>query len=91
MTRSKLELRLEILKVLEHEEWMSPTQIMYRVNTCHEFLRQHLAALIEENLVEQKTGSGNRIKYAIAQRGLETLRNYGKVRKLFQINMEQPF
>jgi predicted transcriptional regulator len=91
MKRSTFELRLGILKVLEHEESMSPTQIMYKVNTCHEFLKQHLAALIEVNLVEQKTGSRTRIKYAITQRGLETLRNYGKVRKLFQINMEQPF
>jgi predicted transcriptional regulator len=58
---------------------------MYRVNTCHEYLKQHLALLIAENLVERKNGGGTRVKYAITPAGLEMLRNYVKVRQLFQI------
>ena len=88
MKRSKLEVQLAILKVLEQGKLMSPTQILYKVNICSQFLRQHLDYLIEQNLMERKVSGGSRAKYVITRKGLDALRTYGELQGMLAINEE---
>lgn len=86
MKRSKLELHLEILKVLRDGEPLKPTQIMYKVNICYRFLEQYLGFLMKQNLVEKKVSDKTRSKYTITLKGLDLLRNYTKLREVLQID-----
>ena len=89
MRRSKLELHLDILRVLNDGRPMNPTQIMYKVNICYRFLENYLDFLIKQNLVERKTSDGCRPKYAITQKGLDLLKNYGELEQVLQIDRRQ--
>jgi predicted transcriptional regulator len=88
MRRSKLELHLDILRVLKHGKPMSPTHLMYKVNVCYRFLEQCLGSLIEQNLVERKVSDRRRAQYAITRKGLDLLRNYGELQKALPIGEE---
>ena len=76
MRRSKLELHLDILKVLNQAEMMNPTQIMYKVNICYMYLEKYLEFLIKQNLAERRASGGSRAEYIITQKGLDLLRTY---------------
>jgi predicted transcriptional regulator len=88
MKRSKLEIRLDILKVLEHGRLMNPSQIMYRVNICYKSLEHHLNYLVKQNLVERKASSECRVKYVITLRGLAALRSYGEIKGILLMSEE---
>jgi predicted transcriptional regulator len=81
MPRSKLQLHLNILRVLGQGEQMQPTEIMYQVNICHAFLKKYLDLLIKQNLVERKVINGRKAKYSITEKGLDLLRYYGELEK----------
>lgn len=87
MRRSKLELQLDILKVVEHGGPISPTQIMYEVNICYKFLEQHLDHLMKHNLIERETLGQRRAKYVITQNGINLLGNYGEIMKTLEIGV----
>lgn len=85
MKRSKLELHLDILNVLNQAEMMNTTQIMYKVNICHRFLEEYLALLIRQNLVEKKVFDKNRTKYSITPIGEDLLRTFTELKRILQI------
>lgn len=82
MRRSKLELHLDILKILEHGKPMRPTHIMYKVNVCYKFLEEYLEFLIQQNLVERKLAHGRKAKYSITQKGLNLLRTCEELKEV---------
>ena len=84
MRRSKLELYLDILRVLRHGKPMNPTQIMYEVNVAYIFLERFLSFLTEHSLVD-RVSDGNRVKYVIAQKGLAILHCYGELVQLIPL------
>lgn len=86
MRRSKLELHLDILRVLRTRTPMNPTQIMYKVNICYRFLEEYLGLLIKQELVKKEIVSGSRPKYAITQKGLDLLKSYGELKQVLEIH-----
>ncbi len=75
MRRSKLEMRVDILKALaRHRQPLKLTHIMYKANVNCDTLKQCLDFLIQHNLVEKQTLPKTRVVYAITERGLTVLK-----------------
>ena len=77
MRRSKLELHVDILKVLARHGPLKLTHIMYKANVNCGSLKQYLDFLIQHNLVREQTLHKKRHKtkvfYAITERGQTVL------------------
>jgi len=80
MRRSKLEMHVDILKVLARHGPLKLTHIMYKANVNCSVLRQYLDFLIQHNLIEEQTLHKKRRKirvvYAITERGLTVLKYF---------------
>jgi len=63
--RSKLEMHVDILKVLAHRGPLKLTHIMYKANVNCSVLKQYLEFLLKQNLVEERTVGKQRVAYAI--------------------------
>jgi len=73
MRRSKLEMNVVILKILASQGPRKLTQLMHKTDLSQGVLEQHLAFLIQQNLVEKQSFSRGEIFYAITERGLKVL------------------
>jgi predicted transcriptional regulator len=80
MRRSKLEMYIDILKVLAHKGPLKLTHIMYKANVNCSVLKEYLDFLIQQNLVEEKTLGKKRTVYAITQRGLTVLKYFRELK-----------
>ena len=70
--RSKLEMQIDILKVLARYGPLKLTHIMYKANINCSVLKQYLDFLIRQNLVEEQTVGKRKVvyvAYAITGRG----------------------
>ena len=76
MRRSKLEMYVDILKVLAHRGPLKLTHVMYKANVNCSVLREYLGFLIKQGLVEAKTLRRERKVYAITQRGVTVLKYF---------------
>ena len=86
MRRNKLEMYIDILKVLAHADRpMKLTHIMYKANVNCSVLRQYLDYIIEKGLVEEKRSSKNRVLYAITPKGITTLKYFRELTKVLPI------
>ena len=82
MRRSKLEMYIDILKVLAHKGPLKLTHIMYKANVNCSVLKQYLDFLIQQDLVEEKTLGKKRIVYAITQKGLTVLKYFRELKTM---------
>jgi len=73
MRRSKLEMYVDILKLLASQGPKKLTQLMHKTDLTQSVLKQHLAFLIRQNLVEKQNFSKDEIFYTITERGLKVL------------------
>lgn len=73
MRRSKLETYLDILKILASQGPMKLTQLMHKTDLSRSVLKQYLAFLMQQNLVEKQNLGKHKIFYAITERGLKVL------------------
>lgn len=73
MRRSKLEMNIDILKILASQGPGKLTKLMYKTDLSQTVLRQHLDFLIQQNLVEEQNFGKDKIFYAITERGLRVL------------------
>jgi len=80
MRRSKLEMYIDILKVLAHRGPLKLTHIMYKANVNCSVLKQYLDFLIKQNLVEERTVGKKRTVYAITERGLKVLKYFRELK-----------
>jgi len=71
--RSKLEMNMDILKILASQGPRKLTQLMHKTDLSQSVLKQHLAFLIQQNLVEEQNLGKNKIFYTITERGLKVL------------------
>jgi len=71
---SKLEMNLDILKILASQGPMELTQLMNKTDISQSVLEQHLNFLIPQNLVEKQNLGKDKIFYAITERGLRVLK-----------------
>ena len=85
MRRSKLEVYLDILKVLAHREPLKPSHIMLKANVNTDVLKECLDFLIKQNLVEEQIiGKGNTV-FAITQRGVAVLKYFRELEQVLPI------
>jgi predicted transcriptional regulator len=85
MRRSKLEMYIDILKVLAHRGPLKLTHIMYKANVNCSVLKEYLDFLIKQNLVEERTVGKRRVVYAVTQRGITVLKYFRELKQVLPI------
>lgn len=85
MRRSKLEIYIDIIKVLALDGPLRITHIMYRVNICSTILTRYLDFLIHHNLVKEQPIDKKGVAYAITDRGMTVLKHFGQLQVLLPI------
>jgi len=85
MRRSKLEMYVDILKVLAIRGPLKLTHIMYKANVNCSLLKEYLEYLIKQDLIEERTVGKKRVVFAITQRGITVLKYFKELRQVFQI------
>jgi len=85
MRRAKLEMHVDILKVLARHGPLKLTHIMYKANINCTFLRPYLDYLIQQNLVEEQTLKKKRVVYAITERGRTVLKYFLELQRALPI------
>ncbi len=92
MRRSKLEIHIDILKVLARHGPLKLTHIMYKANVNCSVLKQYLSLLIQQEVVEEqavrKRGSKTGTVYAITERGKALLKYFKELDIALQITEE---
>jgi predicted transcriptional regulator len=82
MRRSKLEMHVDILKVLAHWGPLKLTRVMYKANINCSVLKGYLDFLTKQGLVEEKIIRKERIVYAITQRGVRAIKQFGELEEV---------
>ena len=85
MRRSKLEMYIDILKVLAHRGPLKLTHIMYKANVNCSVLKEYLDFLIQQELVEEKTVGKKRIVYAVSEKGLKVLKYFRELKIMLPV------
>ena len=85
MRRSKLEMYVDILKVLAQRGPLKLTHIMYKANVNCSVLKENLDFLTKQGLVEEKILRKERIVYAITQRGITVLKYFRELKEVLPI------
>jgi len=85
MRRSKLEMYVDILKVLAQRGPLKLTHIMYKANVNCSVLKEYLDFLIKQELVEERLAGKNRIVYANTQKGISVLKYFRELNSALQI------
>jgi predicted transcriptional regulator len=83
MKRSKLEIKLDILRVIAQKGPMRLTHIMCKANLNCEALKKTLEFLIKHNLVEDCTTPEGAVLYKITPQGFKLLIDFKEVNQLF--------
>ena len=87
MRRSKLEMYVDILKVLGQKGPLKLTHIMYKANVNCKVLKEYLDFLLTQGLIEERVvgKKKNRIVYANTQRGIMVLKYFRELNKALPI------
>jgi predicted transcriptional regulator len=91
--RSKLEIYVDILKVLARHGPLKLTHIMYKSNVNCTVLKQFLDFLSQQSLVEEqilRKRKGKKITYAITERGRTALNYFKEIKMALQPDEETP-
>jgi predicted transcriptional regulator len=85
MRRSKLEMYVDILKVLAQRGPLKLTHIMYKANVNCKVLKEYLDFLVGHGLVEERIVGKRRVVYAITQRGVTVLKYFRELEQVLPI------
>lgn len=85
LRRSKLEMYIDILRVLANRGPLKLTHIMYKANVNCSVLKGYLDFLIKQNLVEERIIGKRRVVYAITPRGITVLKYFRELKKVLPI------
>ncbi|MGA2308197.1 MAG: winged helix-turn-helix domain-containing protein [Candidatus Bathyarchaeia archaeon] len=85
MRRSKLEMYLDILRVLEGGGQLKLTHIMYETNVNCCVLKEYLGFLVKQGLVETRAVGRQRMAYSITQRGITVLNCFRELKQVLPI------
>jgi len=85
LRRSKFEMYLDILGVLERNGELKLTHIMYETNVNCCILKEYLDFLAKQNLVEERMVGRQRVVYSITQRGITVLGYYRELKQVLPI------
>jgi predicted transcriptional regulator len=93
MRRSKMEMYIDILKVLAQNGPLKLTHIMYKANVNCSVLKQNLDFLIQQNLIEEQIKRKKRdkikVRYAITEKGRTVIRYFNEVNIALHITDER--
>ncbi|MGD0978715.1 MAG: winged helix-turn-helix domain-containing protein [Candidatus Bathyarchaeia archaeon] len=89
MRRSKLEMYVDILKVLAHRGPLKLTHIMYTANLNCSVLREYLDFLLKQNLVEERNVGKSRTVFTITQKGIAVLKGFRELKQMLPIIEEE--
>jgi predicted transcriptional regulator len=82
MRRSKLEMYMDILKVIAHRGSVKLTHIMYKANLNYIVLQSSMLFLMNQGMIEEKNVEKQRTAYTITDRGITVLRYFREIEKL---------
>ena len=85
MRRSKLEMYVDILKVLSRNGPLKLTHIMYKANVNCSVLKEYLDFLLKQNLIEERTVGKQRTVYGLTDRGITVLKYFRELRGVLPI------
>src|SRR4030067_3485118 len=85
MRQSKLEMYVDILKVLAQRGPLKLTHIMYKANVNCSVLSEYLEFLLKQGLVEERTLKKSRTVYAVTQHGLTVLKSFRELTQALPI------
>lgn len=85
MRRSKLEMYVDILKVLAQRGPLKLTHIMYKANVNCKVLKEYLDFLIQQGLVEERAVGKSRVVYANTARGTTVIKYFRELNKALPI------
>lgn len=89
MRRSKMEMYIDIVKVMAQNGPMKLTHIMYKANVNCSVLKETLDFLIQQNLVEEqitvKKRNQTKVRYAVTEKGITVLKYFNKVDEALQL------
>jgi len=85
MRRSKLEMYIDILKVLAQRGPLKLTHVMYKANVNCSVLKEYLDFLTIQSLVEERIIGKRRVVYAITQRGITVLKYFRELKEVLPI------
>ena len=88
MSRSKLEICVDILKALAQRPLKLP-HIMCKANINCSTLSEYIEFLLKQGLIEKRTLKKNKIVYAITQHGLITLKSFREIQQELPIRKEK--
>ena len=74
--RSKLEMYVDILKVLANNGQLMQANIMSKVNFNCNMLKEHLSFLVKHELVEEQTIKKRKTAFDVTQKGISVLRYF---------------
>lgn len=84
MVRSRLEVHMDILKVLARRGPLKLTHIVYGAFLGGKELKECLEFLVKQNLVEDRA-VGKRVTYCITDRGITVLKNFRKLEAVMPV------
>ncbi|MCW4022696.1 MAG: winged helix-turn-helix domain-containing protein [archaeon] len=85
MRRSKLEMYIDIIKVLSQKGPLKLTHIMYKANVNCSVLKEYLDFLIQQELVEEKTIGKKRIVFAVSEKGIKVLKYFRELKAMLPV------
>jgi predicted transcriptional regulator len=85
MRRSRIEMYVDILKVLTHHGPLKLTHILYKAHVNGSILKEYLGFLIKQNLVEERNVGKSTTVFAITQKGITALINFRELQQIFPI------
>jgi predicted transcriptional regulator len=92
MRRSKMEMYIDILKVMAQNGPMKLTHVMYKANVNCSVLKENLDFLIQQNLIEEqitvKKRNKTKVRYAITEKGRTVIKYFNEVNRALQITEE---
>jgi predicted transcriptional regulator len=91
MKRSKLEMHVEILRVLAQRGPLQQTDISYQANLSCNVLKEKLVFLVKRGLVEEVNVGENSVAYANTNRGSAVVRFFGELDKSLPAKEESKF
>ncbi len=88
MRRSKLEMYIDIIKMLAHSGPSKLTHIMYKANLNCSILNEYLDFLIKQGLVEKRTIEKDHTVFVVTQRGINVLRYFRELTQSLPLEQE---
>ena len=85
MRRSKLEMYIDIIRVLAQRGPLKLTHVMYKANVNCSVLKEYMDFLIKQGLVEERTIGKRRVVYAVTQRGITVLKYFRELKQVLPI------